>query len=621
MKTAQPDHSPLNGYLHEILLKLFGGSLDAAMLQSFEAAISWQELKSGEYLFKQNDAADAIYIVVAGRLQVCQKNSTTHIERTVGEVKHGEIVGKMAMFPQEKRSASIFALRDCVLARLSHTEFQALTQKYPQIFYHITHTTLKRLNNPSAQPKIGEPKAEINNIAIVAANEHTDLNIFAKNLNKALSNIGKTLLLNPQNPGKNADLPQELSEDDPDFSYKITTWLAQKEQKNRFILYQTDPDPSPWTLRSLRQADLILVVADAQSPPYPSPQLKKLLYHAQPNSKANIYLALLHPPESTPQNTAIWLQNYPAKNHFHIQNHTPESYNRLARIVAGKCIGLVLGGGGARGLAHIGIIKALREHHIPIDAVGGTSMGAVIGTSIALNWQTESMEEICKKTFSNWRLLKDYTLPTVSIIKGKTADEDLQKIFGNTQIEDMWLNYFCVSSNLATSDIEIHQSGSLAQALRASASLPVIFPPLITNQKMLIDGGLINNLPADIMYQKFGGKTILADVMAHDNLEIIGKKKPSLLSFLLEKTLNIPQKNRTPDILEIILRASLINSSQKTKHLRTQAAMFLQPPVKNFGLLDMGSITKIAEIGYQYTNHYLENLSQPIDQLLGLKTK
>jgi predicted acylesterase/phospholipase RssA len=345
--------------------------------------------------------------------------------------------------------------------------------------------------------------------------------------------------------------------------------------------------------------------------------LRQLLYAPQPATKAKTNLVLLHATDALPQNTAIWLQNHPnTTHHHHVCPHLPAHLARLARILGGKCIGLVLGGGGARGLAHIGIIKALRQHNVPIDAVGGTSMGALIGTAAALGWDTDTIETLCKKNLSNWKLLKDYTLPTVSMVTGRTADTALQNIFGDIQIENTWLNYFCVSSNLTNCEIEIHQHGSLAQALRASVSLPVIFPPVIQNQKMLIDGGLMNNLPADIMYQKMKGKTIIADVMPQDNLDIIGKKKPSLVSFILEKTLSIPQKNRTPDILEIIMRASLLNSSQKTKHLRQYATLFLQPPVKNFGLLEMASISKIADIGYQYTHEMLNNLPVPINELL-----
>jgi predicted acylesterase/phospholipase RssA/CRP-like cAMP-binding protein len=609
-------NAALHSYLQQIFKKLLDGDAADDLLQSLENAVTWVEFRGGECLFKQNDPADAIYILVAGRLQVCVQNpADANAERIVGEVKHGEVVGKMAMFAKERRSASIYALRDSIVARLTHKDFQILAAQYPQIFYHITRTTLNRLNKTVSLAKTPELTHEVSSIAIVAANAQTDTSTFAKNLSKAMAHIGKTLHLNSKNIAKNLDLPAD--EITADTSFKITPYLAEKEQKNRFVLYEADPEPTPWTQRCLRQADLVLIVGNENTNPYPSAMLRQLLYAPQPATKAKTNLVLLHATDALPQNTAIWLQNHPnTTHHHHVCPHLPAHLARLARILGGKCIGLVLGGGGARGLAHIGIIKALRQHNVPIDAVGGTSMGALIGTAAALGWDTDTIETLCKKNLSNWKLLKDYTLPTVSMVTGRTADTALQNIFGDIQIENTWLNYFCVSSNLTNCEIEIHQHGSLAQALRASVSLPVIFPPVIQNQKMLIDGGLMNNLPADIMYQKMKGKTIIADVMPQDNLDIIGKKKPSLVSFILEKTLSIPQKNRTPDILEIIMRASLLNSSQKTKHLRQYATLFLQPPVKNFGLLEMASISKIADIGYQYTHEMLNNLPVPINELL-----
>ena len=140
--------------------------------------------------------------------------------------------------------------------------------------------------------------------------------------------------------------------------------------------------------------------------------------------------------------------------------------------------------------------------------IGGTSMGALIAAESALGWDAATMARQNQAIFGGWR--SDLTFPLLSILGGRRSGARLHASIGDVQIEDLWLPYFCVSSNLSRAEMMVHRTGSLWRSLRASASLPGMFPPVVFDGDLLVDGGLLRNLPADVVRDLTGGGTTIA---------------------------------------------------------------------------------------------------------------
>ena len=156
----------------------------------------------------------------------------------------------------------------------------------------------------------------------------------------------------------------------------------------------------------------------------------------------------------------------------------PDDTARVARFLANRAVGLVLGAGGARGFAHIGVLRALQEAGIPIDLVGGTSMGSAMSAQHAMGWSVERIESTADEVWNKIRPHTEYTLPLLSLVRGTSAQKCGEMMYGTaTCIEDLWLPFFCVSADLTDASMYVHRSGSLLDAVTASSSLPAVIVP------------------------------------------------------------------------------------------------------------------------------------------------
>ena len=275
-------------------------------------------------------------------------------------------------------------------------------------------------------------------------------------------------------------------------------------------------------------------------------------------------------------------------------------------MLTGRGVGLVLSGGGARGFAHIGIVKALREASIPIDLVGGTSMGAILGAGVSLCWTVEELKDRFRSSFVAAKPLRDYTLPFVSLVSGRKVTRLLQRAFGDVTIEDLPLDFFCVSSNLSTGHSEVHRRGELWRWLRASVAIPGVLPPVVHKGELLVDGGTMNNLPVDAMRELGRGPVIGCDVGADrafttDAAEVDVPLPWQLLSWMREK------KHR-PNIFQILWRAGMVNSSAMTAAHREKTDLLLQPPLAQIDMLNWNGFDRAIATGYEYAVRRLEKL-------------
>src|SRR5260370_5499619 len=268
----------------------------------------------------------------------------------------------------------------------------------------------------------------------------------------------------------------------------------------------------------------------------------------------------------------------------------------VASADSGRCwvlwarrgVGLVLSGGGARGFAHLGIIRALREARIPIDFVGGVSIGAIVAAGVAMGWSDDEMRQRYRRCFVDTNPVNDYTFPLIALTRGRKVTRLLQNEYGDTHIEDLRQPFFCISANLTTGSAFEHRAGPVAQALRASVAIPGVMPPVFRGNHILVDGATINNLPVDVMQRHAPGLVIGSDVGAD----------------------NAHKGKRRLTIFRILMYSGLVNSSASAAAQRKLAAVLLMPPLANVDLLNLPSFVRAIEAGYAYARKTLEELPQ-----------
>uniref|UniRef100_A0A4W4GUF7 Patatin-like phospholipase domain containing 6 n=1 Tax=Electrophorus electricus TaxID=8005 RepID=A0A4W4GUF7_ELEEL len=414
--------------------------------------------------------------------------------------------------------------------------------------------------------------------------------------------------------------------------YRLSGWLAQQEDINRIVLYQTDNSMTPWTQRCIRQADCILIVGLGDQEPTLG-QLEQMLENTA--VRALKQLVLLHREDGPgPSRTVEWLNMRSwCSGHLHLRcprrvfsrrslTRLREMYekvfektadrhsdfSRLARVLTGNSIALVLGGGGARGCSHVGVIKAMEEAGIPIDLVGGTSIGSFIGALYAEERSAvrvkQRAREWSKAMNSVFKTVLDLTYPITSMFSGSAFNTSISKVFEDKQAEDLWLPYFNVTTDITASAMRVHKDGSLWRYVRASMTLSGYLPPLCDPKdgNLLMDGGYINNLPADIA-RNMGAKTVIAiDVGSQDETDLCNYGDSLSGWWLLWKRINPwAEKVKVPDMAEIQSRLAYVSCVRQLEVVKKSGyCEYIRPPIDRFKTMDFGKFDEIYDVGYQH---------------------
>jgi NTE family protein/lysophospholipid hydrolase len=501
----------------------------------------------------------------------------------------------------------VVAVRDSDLVRVSRRAFDDIVSKYPRVMQTIARIVVQRLR---AKEGLGVTASTGKCIAVLAAGSGNSTQGFAERLVSALGYIGPTLHLSAQRLDTLLNRPGiAAAEEDDAAGIRLTAWLDEQESHHQFLIYETDGSVSLWTRRCLRQADEILLVANAGSAVAPNAVEKALLGASDGISKARQSLVLLHPDGSRlPSGTSLWFANRNVQRNFHVRLDREDDFGRVARCLGDAAIGLVLGGGGARGLAHIGVVRALREAGVPIDMIGGTSMGAVMASLVAMDQDWHQMLETNRDAWLRGKPHKEYSLPFISLIRSRRLDSMARKIWGEIDIEDLWLNFFCISCNLSTTATMIHERGPLWKAVRASASLPGVFVPVLSDGHILVDGGLVNNLPGDVMRERACRTLIVVDVGSEHEFIFKLREFPSPWQFLRSRILPFAARIDVPHIVDVLIRTTDVSSSQKTRDVKRNADVCLRPPIDAYGVLQFESLDEIADVGYRYAKAKIEQL-------------
>jgi predicted acylesterase/phospholipase RssA/CRP-like cAMP-binding protein len=578
--------------------------LDGGILLFLESQLEWMQLKSGEALFNRGDDDDSLYIVSGGRL-IAVMDGDVRRGSVLGEIAPGDIIGEMSALFGETRCVTILAQRDSELVRLPGEAVIKLFERSPQFLLKLSRIMFTRLRQSLRR---SGPKGRVGSIALVILDETLSGEKIAERFRRALTKKGKVMLVTDvmlDQHGNAKRIPTELlsPEDLP-----LANWLSEQEDRNDFMLYLTPARSPDWRSFVIRQADRVLfVVGDKMSSELTDAERQIWdLVEQLPFSHTD--LVVMHKDRAAPpRDTLAWFKDRSFVNHYHAVEDQDADYDRIVRCVLGVATGLVLGGGGARGFAHVGAIRALWEHGISIDHLAGTSMGAVIAAEVGMGMDYEQMMETNRKMFIESNPTSDFTIPLVSLVTGHKCNRSLREGFGDTLIEDLWLPVFFVTASLTSVQAVFIEKGSVWETVRASVSIPGIFPPVIQNGEMLVDGSIVTGLPVIEARRRFEGQIIAVEVSNSSKLK--GGIRDSLEMSAKEYVLNRFRRENSvqwPSILDVLLAAGTFAKEQSLVHAKAGVDLLIQPQVHQFESLDWRSMEAIVTAGYEETARALE---------------
>ncbi|XP_045922349.1 patatin-like phospholipase domain-containing protein 7a isoform X1 [Micropterus dolomieu] len=619
----------------------------SSFVRQIDFALDWMAVEAGRAVYRQGDKSDSTLIVLSGRLRsVIMKEDGK--KELIGEYGRGDLIGvvRTAMvetLTRQNRATTVHAVRDSELAKLPEGALSSIKRKFPQVVTRLIHLLgqkiLQQVNGPLTARSLalqtpgskwdaGNQASNLSTVTVLPVSEEVPLTAFTLELQHALIAIGPTLLLTSD------IIKQRLGAAalDSVHEYRLSSWLGQQEDIHRIVLYQTDNTLTPWTQRCIRQADCIIIVGLGEQEPVVG-ELERMLEGSA--VRAQKQLVLLHREDGPPpKGTADWLNMRSwISRHLHLscprrvfsKRSLPKllelyqrvfekpadrhsDFSRLARVLTGNAIAIILGGGGARGCSQVGVMRAVCEAGIPVDLIGGTSIGSLMGALYAEDRSHSRMrmraKEWAMEMTSVFKKVLDLTYPVTSMFSGAAFNSSISSVFKSKQIEDLWIPYFNITTDITASAMRVHTDGSLWRYIRASMSLSGYLPPLCDPKDghLLMDGGYINNLPADVA-RSMGAKVVIAiDVGSRDETNLTNYGDSLSGWWLLWKRLNpLAEKVKVLNMAEIQTRLAYVCCVRQLESVKnSDYCEYIRPPIDRYRTLEFGKFDEIAEVGYQH---------------------
>jgi len=547
----------------------------------------WFSLPGGSKLFGQGDVSDQLFVVRTGRLGAFRREEGQE-PHFLGVIRPGEPAGEMALIAGVPHSADIYALRDSEIFAVPKDAFFEACDADASVMTELARLMILRTRQRARRGPMGEPS------------------VFG------FIPVGR--------PGPVRPLVERLEREIAALGYAVTTvgaeaaaapteWFSEVERVHDFVLYVAERDEPSWAPFVPRQVDRLFRVgrgdraAESDGTPPGAATLQE---------QGLVDLILMQSPETArPTGSEAWLDATSAARVFHIRRgHSPD-FERMARVLTGQSVGLVLSGGGARAYAHVGAINALRERGVPVDFVGGSSMGAIVGAGLAMGWGPEEMDRRLREAFVNSSPLDDMAFPLLAMTHGVKVTERLRQHFGDTQIADLWLPFFCLSSNLTTGAYQLHRRGGLTHSLRASIALPGVMPPATDGENVLVDGAVMKNFPADIMRAAQLGPIVGVDVTTSRSITAKDVARPSSVwRWILSG-----QWRMGPPIVSLLMRTATVSTGRDLAAAREATDVLIQPDVSGIEIRDWEAYDEGVEAGYRATLAALDKVTRPVPDL------
>jgi NTE family protein len=565
-----------------------------------EAELAPLPIHRGQHLVRQGEEADAMYIVVSGRFEV-------HIAGRadpIAEIGPGSPVGEIAFLAGGARTATVTAVRDSLVARLERGDFERLCQRIPRIWGSLTAALARRLADQTAgraQPTGSAPRT----VAVLRAGPEPIPPAFITDLAEAFARQGRTITID------SASFPRVSGTEDLS-SGMATEALNALESAHETVLYIADPMLTAWSEKAVRQADLVLRIGVADRDPT-APVVENILERFASGlvTPAAQRLILVHRRRRGPQGTRHWLATRQIGMHHHVASGDRSDLDRLARFVTGRAVGLVTCGGGAFCSAHVGLYKAFQERQVSFDIVGGTSGGSAMAAAFAMGRATEDIDRAIHDIFVTNKAMRRYTWPRYSILDHKHFDRLLEHHYGGIDIEDLWIPFFAISTNLSRYGSHCHRSGSLWQAVRASSSIPALLPPFYTAEgEMLVDGALTDNVPIRAMHDiKQGPNVVVAfEMPGLERFSVEYHNLPSrgdLVRRMLLPSSAAPLPD-APNLGTVLMRSLMANRHGFDRHLQTDDLLLVPPLPADMSIMDWGRHTELMDSAYNWGREEIE---------------
>ena len=604
-------------YKNELLtrhLTHFLGDLDPAAMALLCRHLEWVEVAAGQTLMTQGDPADAMYLSISGRLRAYVRD-TDGVEHMVREMARGQIVGEMSLYTDEPRSATVVAIRDSVLVRLSKAVFSELLATSSQLSIALTRQIIKRLQTVQRRSDLARPVT----IGMLPISAGVHAGEFTARLAEHLQRHGRVRIVDAAAVDTALGRPG-LAESDPDdaeCNRLIGVHLDQIEAEHEYVLLVADDQPSAWTQRCSRRSDEMLLLADAAQPPLLHETEVQYLMKRPGRTEAAEILVLLHPADlRCPSGTRAWLARRPVSDHLHIRPELERDMARLARVQSRTAVGLVLAGGGARGSAPLGVMRALQQRGIEIDYVGGTSIGAVMAVLAASDRQVEEVLPMARRAFKVNPTGDFNLLPLISLIAGKrlfkVIDTATRELLGrDADVEDLWKNYYCITSNYSQAREQVLTRGNLVKAVMASIAIPGALPPVLLGGDLLCDGGTFNNFPVDVMRGLRGvGRVIGVDLSFRKPRRIEHDTVPGTWALLRDKLRpRSRQRYRFPSLVSYLMNVTILYSTSRQRESQKLTDLYFNPPLERVGMLQWEKFDSIVEQGHAHGLQVLDALA------------
>lgn len=526
--------------------------LDPEIRHRLASASSLVDVGAGAWLFREGETGDCLYLLRSGRLEVVLGSSE---EAALRVLTQGAVVGELALITDEPRSASVRAVRDSVLVRVDRASFEQLLREVPDFGLAVTRVLARQLR--VSRDVTAPPRATASVVAVRAVRPGLVDAELREQLLGALGRYADVCCLDSsRSSGGLAEAGRLL--DRHEAEHELVVLFADGEG---------DADET-WNEFCLRQADELLVLVDpSRLPPATERRWR------QP-----CHLAFVgHEPSAS--QLGPWLDALGPRTHTLVAPgpQLVPDLERLARRLLGRSLGVVLSGGGARGFAHVGVLDVLVQSGLEIDRVGTCSMGAFIGGLFAMGLSPERIHRVCRAEWVERHPLNDFTVPRVALIRARKVGAMLRKVFGERQIEELPRSYFAVSCDLVAASTVVHRRGPVWLAAGASMALPALIPPVRLDDALLVDGGVLNNLPVDLMVADAAGPVVAVSVMS--------------------KAIAERGANRLPNIAETVARSMVVGSARLAAENRGLASLVITPEFGDTGMLEFARLDEMVDAG------------------------
>jgi predicted acylesterase/phospholipase RssA len=552
---------------------VFSG-LSPGMRETVAERSSWVRFPAGAWIMRQDEPGDSLFVLRSGRLEILLEQPRTEVVRVL---TRGAVVGELALLTGSPRSASVRARRDSELLRLDRDDFVPLLTEQPEFAVALAHELGHQLQLSRGLPV--QADALPATVAVVGLGAQEHLGKFSDGLGAALGNQREVATMCP---GRD-----DLAEAD------YASALDRSERDHDVVLLLADPERSPpaWSDFCLRQADRVLVLAGKGA------DRDRLV--------GNEHLRgcdLLSMGDEPRQTTARLIELLAPRIHRPVPAGAGMSaiVESIARRLAGRSIGIVLSGGGARGFAHIGVLDELQKAGVGLDRVAGCSMGAFVGAMFAAGMPAAEMVARCRREFVERSPLSDYTVPSVALVRGNRAEALLRRTFGTRQIEWLPREFFCVTCDLMSGELVVHRRGPLYEAVGASMCLPAILPPVAQDGRLLVDGGVLNNLPVEPMASSAEGPVIASDVTAQFTVtDATANSGRGAARAWLARRVAVRGAGTAPlpGLKETLIRSITIGSVDNVAAARERADVLIEPPTSGTGMLEFAAIDRMVAAG------------------------